>query len=122
MARLKGGLITSNFDVDKRAPLDSRELVTKYEDLINPKTWIVNTTNYDALYDGLKVSVNEKTENMGMYILIDRKAITEENYNNYLAAKKNGEKTEYFFRMWSKIITTQDKFILYGGNANGEYN
>lgn len=122
MARLKGGLITSNFDVDKRAPLDSRELVTKYEDLINPKTWIVNTTNYDALYDGLKVSVNEKTENMGIYILIDRKAITEENYNNYLAAKENGEKTEYFFRMWTKIITTQDEFILYGGNANGEYN
>jgi hypothetical protein len=119
MARLKGGLITSNFDVDKRAPLDSRELVTKYEDLINPKTWIVNTKNYDALYDGLKVSVNEKTENMGMYILIDRKAITEENYNNYLAAKKNGEKTEYFFRMWPKIITTQDKIVLNGGNANG---
>lgn len=111
MARLKGGLITSNFDVDKRAPLDSRELVTKYEDLINPKIWMVNTTNYEALYNGLKVSVNEKTENMGMYFLIDREAITEENYNNYLAAKEKGEEIKPFFSMWAKLLTISDKSI-----------
>lgn len=119
MARLKGGLFTSTLDVNKRAPLDSRELVTKYEDLINPAIWIVNTTSSDALFDGLCVSVNENSENKGKYFLLDRKAITEENYNNYLTAKENGEDTARYFSMWSKIIIATDKFVLNGGNANG---
>lgn len=119
MARLKGGLFTSTLDVSKRAPLDSRELVTKYEDLINPTIWITNTTSNDALYNGLRVSVNEVGEHMGEYFLIDRKAITEENYNSYLAAKGRGEDTSIYFSMWSRTITTKDIFILNGGNANG---
>jgi hypothetical protein len=93
MARLKGGLITSTFDVSKRGPLDSRELVTKYEDLINPAIWITNTTPIEALFNGLRVSVSEVGENMGTYFLVDRKAITEENYNNYLSAKESGADT-----------------------------
>lgn len=108
MARLKGGLITSTFDTSKRGPLDSRELVTKYEDLINPAIWVVNTTSVEALYNGIKVSVNEVGENMGTYFLVDRKAITEENYNNYLAAKEAGADTKPFFSMWSKFLTTSD--------------
>ena len=124
MARLKGGLLTSVFDTNKRAPLDSRELVTKYEDLINPTIWNTNTLEKDALYNGLRVSVNEVGENMGEYFLVDRTAITEENYNNYLAAKENGEDTSIYFYMWSKvmILNPQKEIILNGGNANGEYN
>lgn len=119
MARIKGGLFTSTLDVGKRAPLDARELVTKYEDLINPSIWLVNTTNTDALYNGLRVSVNEVGEHMGEYFLLDRKLITATNYDNYLAAKGSGEDTTEYFSMWSKIITTKDKFVLNGGDANG---
>ena len=119
MARIKGGLFTSTLDVGKRGPLDARELVTKYEDLINPAIWLVNTTQTDALYNGLNVSVNEVGENMGKYFLIDRKKITQENSDNYLAAKERGEDTTEYFSMWSKIITTKDKFVLNGGDANG---
>jgi hypothetical protein len=121
MARLKGGLLTSVFDTNKRAPLDSRELVTKYEDLINPTIWITNTLERDALYNGLRVSVNEIGENMGEYFLVDRTAITEENYNNYLTAKENGEDTSIYFHMWSRvmIINKQAKIVLNGGDADG---
>lgn len=119
MARVKGGLMTSVLDVSKHLPLDSRELVTKYDDLINPQIWKVNTLETDGLYNGLRVSVSENTENRGIYMLLDRKAITSENYENYLAAKENNEDIDIYFSMWTKIITTQDKLILNGGNANG---
>ena len=105
MARLKGGLIESTFDVSKRAPLDARELVTKYEDLINPSIWLISGTTFETLYNGLAVSVNEVGPNMGKYFLIDRKAITQENYNNYLNAKNAGEDTSKFFQMWEKLAT-----------------
>ena len=84
MARLKGGLIESNFDLSKRAPLDARELVTKYEDLINPSVWQISGTTFETLYNGLTVSVSEVGPNMGKYFLLDRKAVTPENYNAYL--------------------------------------
>lgn len=119
MARLKGGLFTSTLDVSKRAPLDSRELVTKYEDLINPQIWITTGSTTEALYDGLCVSVSEIGEHMGKYFLADRKAITEENYQNYLAAKENGEDTSKYFSMWQKLLIASNNFILHGGNANG---
>ena len=119
MARVKGGLFTSTLDVSKHQPLDARELVTKYEDLINPQIWKVNTLETDGLFNGLRVSVSEDSDKRGVYFLLDRKAITSENYENYLAAKENNEDTSSYFSMWSKIITTQDKFILNGGNANG---
>lgn len=114
MARLKGGLIESNFDLSKRAPLDARELVTKYEDLINPSIWLISGTTFETLYNGLTVSVNEVGPNMGKYFLIDRKAVTQENYNNYLNAKKNGEDTSKFFQMWEKLAT--EDFILKAEN------
>lgn len=119
MARLKGGLFTSTLDVSKRAPLDSRELVTKYEDLINPEIWKTNSSETEALYNGLCVSVNETGENMGKYFLVDRKAITEENYNNYLSAKESGEEVTQFFWMWEKLLMTTNTIILNGGKANG---
>lgn len=108
MSRLKGGLIEAIFDVSKRAPLDARELVTKYEDLINPSVWIITSTESETLYDGLTVSVREVGPNMGKYFLLDRKAITQENYNAYLTAKSNGEDTSIFFSMWDKLATSKE--------------
>lgn len=105
MARLKGGLITSTFDPSKRGPLDSRELVTRYEDLINPAVWITNTTSKESLYDGLRVSVNEAGEHYGIYFLLDRKQITEDNYTLYLAAKEQGQDVSAFFAMWERVTT-----------------
>lgn len=119
MARLKGSLFTSTLDASKRGPIDSRELVTKYEDLINPSIWITTGSTVDALYNGLRVSVSEVGAHFGLYLLIDRKAITQDNYNNYLAAKAVGKDLTPYFSMWSKVITEKDKFILNGGNANG---
>lgn len=109
MARLKGGLFTSTLDISKRAPLDSREMVTKYEDLINPSIWKTNTSKTDALYNGLCVSVSEVGENMGKYFLIDRKAITEENYNNYLIVKLNNGDVAPFFQMWRRMFMATDQ-------------
>ena len=108
MARLKGGLIESTFDVSKRAPLDARELVTKYEDLINPSVWLISGTTFETLFNGLTVSVNETGPNMGKYFLIDRKAVTQENYNAYLQAKSRGEELSKFFSMWEKLVTNKE--------------
>lgn len=114
MSRVKGGLFTSTLDVSKHQPLDSRELVTKYENLINPTIWKVNTLNTDGLYNGLRVSVvdpNDGTYN-GVYFLLDRKKITTENYLNYLTARNNNEDISVFFEMWTRILTKEDKQIL----------
>lgn len=119
MARVKGGLFTSTLDVSKRFPLDSRMLVSKKEDLINPTIWKTNTLETDATYDGMIVSVNNDGENNGVYVLQNRKSITEENYLAYKAAFENGEETAPYFLMWSKVIILKDKFVLNGGNANG---
>ena len=108
MARLKGGLIESNFDLSKRAPLDARELVTKYEDLINPSVWQISGTTFETLYNGLTVSVSEVGPNMGKYFLLDRKAVTPENYNAYLQAKSQGEELSKFFSMWEKLVTNKE--------------
>jgi secreted protein with Ig-like and vWFA domain len=110
MGRLKGGLIESVFDVTKRAPLDARELVTKYEDLINPSIWYVAGTTVETLYDGLTVSVREVGPHMGKYFLTDRKAVTQENYNNYKIALENGDDTSIYFAMWEKLAT--EDFVL----------
>ena len=55
MSRVKGGLFTGMLDVNKRFPLDSRMLVSKREDLINPKTWITNTLTTEATYNSMIV-------------------------------------------------------------------
>lgn len=114
MSRLKGGLIETIFDVSKRAPLDARELVTKYEDLINPSVWIITGTDSETLYDGLTVSVREVGPNMGKYFLTNRKAITQENYDNYKNALNNQEDTSAFFSMWEKLSTEGDILEIIG--------
>ena len=108
MARVKGGLFTATLDVNKRFPLDSRELVAKREDLINPKTWITNTLATESTYNVMIVSVNSDGEHNGVYYLIDRKAITAENYSAYHTALNAGLDVSSYFSMWMKLGTLAD--------------
>ena len=108
MARVKGGLFTTLLDVNKRFPLDSRALVAKREDLINPTTWITNTLTTEATYNVMVVSVNSDGEHNGVYYLNDRKAITAENYTAYQTALETGEDVGAYFAMWTKLCTLDD--------------
>jgi hypothetical protein len=108
MSRVKGGLFAGMLDVSKRFPLDSRMLVAKREDLINPTTWITNTLTTEATYNVMIVSVNSDGEHNGVYYLIDRKAITAENYSAYQTALAAGEDVTTYFSMWMKLGTLDD--------------
>lgn len=108
MARVKGGLFTGVLDVNKRFPLDSRMLVAKREDLINPKTWIVNTLSTESTYNIMIVSVNSDGEYNGVYYLCDRKAITADNYSAYKTALETGKDVNPYFSMWMKLGTLND--------------
>lgn len=108
MARVKGGLFTSTLDVSKRFPLDSRMLVTKREDLINPTIWITNTLTTEATYNGMIVSVNSDGVYNGVYYLKDRTAVTADNYTAYKTALAASEDVESYFSMWTKLGTLDD--------------
>jgi hypothetical protein len=112
MARVKGGLFTGMLDVNKRFPLDSRMLVSKREDLINPTVWKTNTLNTEATYNVMIVSVNSDGEHNGVYYLIDRKAITEKNYSAYKAALAANKDTSPYFFMWMKLSTLADIAVI----------
>ena len=112
MARVKGGLFTGMLDVNKRFPLDSRMLVSKREDLINPKTWIVNTLTTEATYNSMIVSVNADGEYNGVYYLLDRKAITADNYAAYKTALSANKDTNPYFFMWMKLSTLADIAVI----------
>lgn len=108
MGRLKGGKITVTYDSTKRQPLDSRMLVTKRADLINPIVWKTNTLNTEATYNGMIVSVNSDGIYNGVYYLVNRSAITEENYSAYETALATGENVDSYFSMWMKLGTLDD--------------
>ena len=108
MARVKGGLFTGVLDVNKRFPLDSRMLVSKREDLINPTVWKTNTLTTESTYNSMIVSVNSDSGHNGVYYLIDRKSITAENYSAYKTALNAGEDVNPYFSMWMKLGTLDD--------------
>jgi hypothetical protein len=108
MARVKGGLFTGMLDVNKRFPLDSRMLVARREDLINPTTWITSTLTTESTYNVMIVSVNSDGEHNGIYYLLDRKAITADNYSAYKTALSAGEDVNSYFSMWMKLGTLDD--------------
>ena len=108
MARVKGGLFTGMLDVNKRFPLDSRMLVAKREDLINPTTWITSTLTTESTYNVMIVSVNSDGEHNGVYYLLDRKAITADNYSAYQIALGASEEVDSYFSMWMKLGTLAD--------------
>ena len=113
MARVKGGLFTSTLDVNKRFPLDSRMLVSKKEDLINPATWITNTLTTEATYNVMIVSVNSDGKNNGVYYLNDRTAVTEENYASYQEALTASADVTSYFSMWTRLADLDDIETLY---------
>lgn len=108
MSRVKGGLFTTLLDVNKRFPLDSRMLVSKRADLINPTIWITNTLTTDATYNGMIVAVNSDGEHNGVYYLTDRTAITADNFAAYQTAFASGEDVNSYFAMWTKLGTLDD--------------
>jgi hypothetical protein len=113
MARVKGGYLGGTYDIPKKQPLDSRMLVTKMADLINPSVWKTNgsTTSEFGHYNGMIVSVNSDGIYNGVYYLTDRTAITDENYQAYRTALASSEDISSYFSMWTKLGTLDD---LYG--------
>ena len=122
MARVKGGYLSGTYDIPNKQPLDSRMLVTKRADLINPSVWKTNgsTTDEVGCFNGMIVAVNSDGEYSGVYYLIDRKAITAENYSAYKTALSAGENVEAYFSMWEKLADTNS---VSGGvvNANTHF-
>ena len=108
MARVKGALFTGMLDVNKRFPLDSRMLVAKREDLINPATWVTNTLTTESTYNSMIVSVSSDGANNGVYYLTNRTAVTVDNYAAYKTALAAGEDVEVYFSMWNKLGTLND--------------
>lgn len=110
MARVKGGYLGGIYDVPNKQPLDSRMLVTKRADLINPSVWKTNgsTTGEVGHYNGMIVSVNSDGEYNGVYYLTDRNLVTADNYSAYRAALAAGDDVEIYFSMWKKLETVDD--------------
>lgn len=90
MARIKGQAnYASNFEVLKQAPLDSRTVVSEFNDLLHSSTWQDADGNV-WLYNGLIVTVTEPGDaGVGTYVLIDK-----DNYDYEYAWKKIGDATD----------------------------
>ena len=113
MARVKGGYLGGTYDLPKKQPLDSRMLVTKRADLINPAIWRTNgsTTGESGHYTGMIVSVSSDGLYSGVYYLTDRAAITDENYAAYKTALAAGEDVEIYFSMWTKLGASNNSVV-----------
>lgn len=114
MARVKGGYLGGTYDIPKKQPLDSRMLVTKRADLINPSVWKTNgsATSEFGHYNGMIVSVNSDGIYNGVYYLTDRTAITADNYEAYRTALAAGEDITSYFSMWMKLGTLADLEVI----------
>ena len=114
MARVKGGYLGGIYDIPKKQPLDSRMLVTKKVDLINPSTWKTggSPTGEFGHYNGMIVAVNSDGIYNGVYYLINRNAITEDNYAAYKAALAANESVDNYFSMWMKLGTLEDLAVF----------
>lgn len=123
MARVKGGYLGGTYDVPSKQPLDSRMLVTKRADLINPSVWKTNgsTTGESGHYNGMIVAVNSDGVYNGVYYLTNRAAITADNYAAYRTALANGEDVESYFAMWTKLAEVGDEAEKSVFNAKTHY-
>lgn len=110
MARVKGGYLNGTYDVPNKQPLDSRMLVRKRADLIDPSVWKTNgsTANESGHYNGMIVAVSSDGEHNGVYYLTNRAAITADNYAAYKTALANGEDVDPYFTMWTKLAEVDD--------------
>lgn len=111
MARVKGGYLGGTYDVPNKQPLDSRMLVTKRADLINPSIWKTNgsTTGEYGYYNGMIVAVSSDGEHNGVYYLTNKAAITADNYTAYKDALINGKDVDSYFTMWTKLAEVDDE-------------
>jgi hypothetical protein len=116
MSRVKGGYLGGIYDIPKKQPLDSRMLVTKKVDLINPSIWKTggSPTGEFGHYNGMIVAVNSDGIYNGVYYLNDRNAITEDNYAAYKVALASGEDVSSYFAMWTKLGTVDDLVAISG--------
>lgn len=91
MARIKGLFsVSSNYEPTIAAPLDAREVVQYKSDLFARKTWLKNNAMF--LYNGLRVSVTEDTEqNNGVYVLLNKERYMEESAWQKLATSSEIE-------------------------------
>ncbi|MDD5648886.1 MAG: hypothetical protein PHF86_00470 [Candidatus Nanoarchaeia archaeon] len=83
MARDKGTFnFSANFEVLNKAPLDARQVVGSYADLINPSTWL-DSNSLIWLFNGAIVSVanDVSTTRNGIYFLKDANNYTD--YSNW---------------------------------------
>ena len=108
MARIRGGKTTVIYDTTKRQPLDSRMLVNKRADLINPAIWTTTASETEAMFNGMIVAVNNDTVFNGVYYLLNRLLVTAENYTSYTEAAASGTDIEPFFSMWIKLASLED--------------
>ena len=108
MARIRGGKTTVIYDTTKRQPLDSRMLVNKRADLINPAIWTTTASETEAMFNGMIVAVNNDTVFNGVYYLLNRLLVTAENYTSYKEAAASGADIEPFFSMWIKLASLED--------------
>lgn len=108
MGRVKGTVLSTTYEPGKRQPLDARQLVTKKADLINPTIWTPTGVAQTMCYNGMVTAVNSDEGNNGIYYLVNRNAITEENYNAYTEAAAAGTDTSMYFGMWIKLGELND--------------
>lgn len=99
MARVKGTVISTTYDIALRRPMDTRMLVSAKQDLIDPNCWIPTGKNSQMCYNGMITAV----ANDGIYYLVDRAGITAENYAAYQSAVSAGSDVTPYFSMWSKL-------------------
>ena len=104
MARVKGNVISTTYDVGLRRPLDAKMLVTAKKDLIDPAVWTPTGMSSQMCYNGMITAV----ANDGVYYLVDRTAITEENFAEYQSAVSAGSDVTPHFSMWSKLGELND--------------
>lgn len=82
MARTRGSFnFTQNFEVFRAAPLDARQKVQSYADLVDPAAWI-DTDGFAWLYNGAMVVVVDDPSS-GVYWLKDAGNYT--NYSNWIS-------------------------------------
>lgn len=79
MPRYRGKLTNTNtYDVQYYGPLDTRQLVPKYEDLTNTDNWTVNKE--DISFNGMIVAVGADADKGGIYFLFDKSKLDESDY------------------------------------------
>lgn len=99
MARVKGNVISATYDVGLRRPIDAKMLVTAKKDLIDPAVWTPQNMSSQMCYNGMITAV----ANDGVYYLVDRTAITAENFAEYQSAVSAGSDVTPYFSMWSRL-------------------